>query len=104
MVGNGLMGGVQGVLKDKFSDLQNETGAFQEYMTEQEKELKRAEALLDSSQNLSPLIVFGETPDEFFNRTVHSGNIGVLGLDAISNYVDTALTLPKLSESIGDYL
>lgn len=39
-----------------------------------------------------------ETPDMFFNRTIHSGNIGVESLKTISTFVDQMLTLPKNSD------
>jgi hypothetical protein len=41
--------------------------------------------------------VFGETPDEFYNRTIHAGNIGILSVDAVSNYVEMQLRLPDIS-------
>ena len=40
-------------------------------------------------------IIPDETTDEYFHRTIHSGNVGVLSLDMPNNYVDMALTLPK---------
>jgi hypothetical protein len=45
-------------------------------------------------------VIFGEAPEEYFNRTVHSGNVGILGIKAISDYVDNALKLPELHETI----
>jgi hypothetical protein len=50
----------------------------------------------------TPKLVFGEAPDSFYQRTVHSGNIGVVGIDAISSFVDLSLTLPKVNDSLGD--
>lgn len=37
-----------------------------------------------------------ETPDMFYNRTIHGGNVGVASLDTISTYVDRMLELPKI--------
>lgn len=36
-----------------------------------------------------------ETPDMFYNRTVHAGNIGVASLDDVSTFVERKLMLPK---------
>lgn len=39
-----------------------------------------------------------ETPDMFYTRTIHGGNIGVKSVEVIANYVDVALTLPKYKD------
>lgn len=80
--------------------LQEEYSEFRDYVKEQTQLLEKTQDLLDSHVRLAPIVVFGEKPDDFYQRTVHSGNIGVIGLDAISSYVDVALTLPKLSDTI----
>lgn len=65
--------------------------------------LTQANKLLENINWLSPIVIFGEQPEDFYNRTVHSGNIGVITLGAISSYVDIALTLPKLNETLGEF-
>lgn len=76
------------------------------------EEMKRWEKLLEHNSlidpfefvGMEPLTVFGETPGDYFNRTVHAGNVGVRSLDSISYFVDISLTLPRLHDSIGgDY-
>lgn len=47
-----------------------------------------------------PLHIMGETPDEFYNRTVHAGNIGVGSYEYISNYVDNAVQLPTFDRTM----
>jgi hypothetical protein len=64
--------------------------------------LDKAMELLEESNILNPRIIFGESPDDFYNRTVHSGNIGVASLDAISSFVAVALVLPKMNDTIGN--
>ena len=49
-----------------------------------------------------PRISFGESPSQFYDRTIHAGNIGVLALDANSSFVEISLTLPKLPQNIGE--
>ena len=83
-------------------ELMEEMASFTEWRTEAEKELSDANKLLENSSHLSPITIFGESPDDFYNRTVHSGNVGVISIGAISSYVDNALRLPKLNDSIGE--
>lgn len=86
-------------------DMENLIGEykeFQDYAKEQTKLLDSAKELLGNSNVLSPLVIFGEKPEDFYNRTVHSGNVGTLGITAISYYVDLALTLPKLKDTVGE--
>lgn len=80
--------------------LQKEAEAFGLYIEDKTKELTDANTLLNASSVLSPFVVFGESPDEFFNRTTHSGNIGIVGIEAVSSYVGLSLTLPKLTDTL----
>ena len=96
-----LVSGVNASLKNSMIGLQNELEAFNTMAKEKSSLLEEANKLLEHSNVLSSLVIFGESPDDFYNRTVHSGNIGVTGIDSISSYVDIALTLPKLDETIG---
>lgn len=52
---------------------------------------------------LQPIAVLGETPSNFYNRTVHAGNIGTLGFNYIHSYVDLSLRLPTFNETIGGF-
>ena len=68
-------------------------------------ELKKFKELLDSGIALNPMKMLNsvqayiadanESPDAFYNRTIHTGNIGVLTLDVIENYTSVMLALPK---------
>lgn len=90
------------VMQDKYNDLLEEGKAFNALVDEKTKRLDEANKLLEHNNYLTTMFVYGETPHDFYQRTVHSGNIGALSLDAISSYVDIALTLPKLNETVGD--
>lgn len=85
-----------------FNDLLKDKTDFEEYVEKTTKTVETAEELLNPTGRMDPLLIFGEKPHDFYQRTVHSGNIGPIGVDAISAYVDTALRLPKLSDSIGE--
>lgn len=97
---SGLTQEIGRTIQQDMNDLLGEQNEFALFVKEQTKLLD--EKLLDLNQNinLTPIIVFGESPSDFYERTVHSGNIGVIGLDAVSSFVDVALTLPKLSDTI----
>lgn len=94
----------QAILQDKFSDLLEQADQLKLFTEEQNKLLETAQDLLEQSHLLSPFTIFGEKPEDFYNRTVHYGNIGTLGITAISSYVDVALTLPKLNDTLGEEL
>ena len=99
MLSNGLS---QAALSAKMSDLMGEAEAFRLLAEEKTDLLEKAEDLLDNTSFLSPFVIFGEKPEDFYNRTVHSGNIGIVGINAISYYVDIALTLPNLNDTLGE--
>lgn len=94
----------QAVLADKYTDLLSQADQFNLFVDEQNKLLETAQDLLDKSHLLNPFVIFGEKPEDFYNRTIHTGNIGTLGINAISSYVDVALTLPKLNDTLGEEL
>lgn len=99
-VSTSLSSEVSAELQRNFNSLRTETLTFGTAAEAQQKKLDDANKLLENSNYLTPMIIFGEKPQDFYQRTVHSGNIGVLGLDAISSYVDVALTLPKLTDTL----
>lgn len=100
-IANGLLKGTAKVVMDDLMDLGKEFEAFKNEAEEQMKLLDETKALLENSTRLNPMVIFGESPDNFYNRTVHSGNVGTIGYQAIEAYVDMALTLPTISDSLG---
>ena len=84
------------------NDLQKEMVAYQDYMKDANEALTTLEDSLAPSKYLQPITIFGESPEDFYNRTVHSGNIGTMGFAAVEYFVDAALTLPKIHESLGE--
>ena len=97
---SGITDGIKAEVKDLFGDLIEEFETFNLFKDEATKQLEAANKLLEHNNWLSPFVIFGEKPDDYYNRTIHSGNVGVLGLGAISQYVDNALKLPKLDETL----
>lgn len=95
-VSTGLTSAGDKVIQDEMQDLLGEMSAFDKQMKEEMKLLDDAKKMLEGSVHLNPFIIFGESPDEFYNRTIHAGNIGIVGIDAISNFVESQLKLPDL--------
>ena len=72
-----------------------------------QKELDEVWDELKSSVNLDPLALvrwtsavsldFNETPEQFYFRTSHVGNIGVRALDEISSFVESSLQLEGIT-------
>lgn len=83
---------------------------FNLFVDEASKELKEMKKLLDVGELLNPfefigevpLMSLGEEPSTYFMRTVHAGNIGTVGIDAVSSYVDMSLKLPDMNQTIGE--
>lgn len=95
-----LAKGINANVKEGIADLMGQYDELKLLATEQEKLLDSANKLLESNTLLSPMVIFGESPTEYYDRTVHSGNIGVIGLDAIHSFCDASLRLPKLSDTL----
>lgn len=98
---NGLQ---QAVVQVKLEEVLEERSEFEQESQNRTKMLESARELLENTSLISPFVIFGEKPEDYFNRTVHFGNIGTLGYTAVSSYVDLALTLPKLNDTFGEEL
>lgn len=98
---SGLSDAVSIELKSDMRDLANEYSEFADMVSSETEKLERKKDELLYNNYLTPEIIFGEKPEEFYDRTVHSGNIGVLSIEAIGAYYDIALSLPQFNETIG---
>lgn len=88
---------------------------YQEFEKEYEKDL---DALEEAKETLGrqyqidpflfigrrPLIIPGETPQAYYERTIHSGNIGTKAFDMVHDHVANNLRLPSFKDSVGDTL
>ena len=99
---NGLTSQMGGAIQDELIDISAAQTEFTKQMEQQLKLLDNAQELLEPSKLLSPFTIFGESPEEFYTRTVHSGNIGTMAIASVTSYVDLSLTLPKISETVGE--
>lgn len=95
-----LIKGVGNFYQDELSKISDEISALGKDFEREMALIDDARELLDQQTILSPLTIFGESPDQYYARTIHSGNIGCVALDFPRTYVDQALALPEFSNSI----
>jgi hypothetical protein len=87
--------------KEELLKLTAEITGFALYSDMVNKELKKGLDLLDSSidnllySTVNSVLLVKETPDDFYQRTIHQGNVGMLGISAVSDYTQNKLVLPK---------
>lgn len=109
-VGNGLVSASNAAYQDMLQGVQQEMADFAEWAEGKWDTLddKREQLGLDAQwQGLTgfdfigsvPQTVFGESPDAYYSRTVHSGNIGASSFDMIEYFCDVRLQLPEISET-----
>ena len=105
---------VNDINKDRIKKLEDEYAEFDEQKAEREEEFSVAEELLGKNGDLDTAFTiltgttrlstvdlsYHEEPEEFFERTIHRGNPGMLAIVAIEMYVDGALRLPESMELI----
>lgn len=96
-VASGLTSGVNENIKDMMEDLLKDYKDFELLKEDKTEMMQSAEKLLESNSLLTPLMIVGESPTDFYNRTTHLGNVGRLLLDDVHNFVDRSLQLPKFS-------
>lgn len=82
-------------------ELRDEMEEFEKDYEEKKEELRAANELL-SSGGLDPTLLVEayasnpyEEPEDFYTRTIHTSNPGVLSLDAIEQYIANKLVLPE---------
>ena len=108
--GTGLVNAGSNQMQAEIKQIQGEMTEFSLIADQKWAELEEVKNLLGKENLIDPFefigkepkIIFGETPQDFFTRTVHSGNVGVLGIDMISSFADLSLTLPKLPQTFGE--
>lgn len=100
---NGLIYGGNRVQTEDFNALLAEAEDYEDLVEDQLAELERANNLLNSDVHLHPFIIFGEKPGEYYNRTIHTGNPGIAGVEFVESFVDASLTLPDITDTLGGF-
>lgn len=106
---SGLTGKIQSELGRLYAEFMDEVEAFELLVENRWKELEEANQLLSTKDLLNPftfvgqrpLVLFGETPDAYYRRTVHVGNPGALSTKIIEKFVESSLTLPTIEDTVG---
>jgi len=111
-IGNNLASESSNAFQSALNEVAEDIQEFQEYAQGQYDSLKEKRDNLGLNPKfmgldamdlvaMQPDIVFGEPPQDYYSRTVHSGNIGATSYDLVSYYHDFALQLPKLHDTEG---
>lgn len=100
-VGNSLIKEIGDFYRSALERIGEDFSNLQLGYQDQLEELERtAEALLGTNNVLSPMILFGETPTNYYTRTVHSGNIGIQTIESVNKFVEYALKLPDINQTM----
>lgn len=108
LAGNYMWSAADKQLQYDTKEVEADYARMQSEMGKLEKELERAEALLDTHNELdvnlfvnpTPLLEFGQSPSEYVDLRVHTPNPGVLTLQTPSTYVDLMLRLPDINDTL----
>jgi hypothetical protein len=107
---NGLVDASTQLMQEQILEYKSEAQEFALLAESKMEELEEIDNLLNSYDLLDPrsftgmvpTINPGESPDDLYNRTVHSGNIGTVAFDYIESYVDINVQLPTFNDLVGD--
>jgi hypothetical protein len=107
---NGLVNASTQLMQEQILEYKSEAQEFALLAESKMEELEEIDNLLNSYDLLDPrsftgmvpTINPGESPDDLYNRTVHSGNIGTVAFDYIESYVDINVQLPTFNDLVGD--
>ncbi len=111
-----LLLAVQGIVKVAVLEIDFQTeqlgleqDAFLKNAEERKEELDQAKDLLGDTSNINSLLLkiyspinSYESPEDFFERTIHNSNPGIISLEQIGNYVENKLKLPQLDNNSFD--
>ncbi|AGH57611.1 hypothetical protein PYDG_00082 [Pseudoalteromonas phage pYD6-A] len=102
---NAVLEGTQEGLANDMAELMDEINSFMSEAEAAQEELDNLWSELDVSADWFTETIMEQTqlikiesPEEFYTRTIHAGNIGTATLSQIENYVDKSLELPELRE------
>lgn len=93
---------------DRYVEYNKEVQQFELFKETKIAELEEVSKLLDTNGMIDPfefigevpMVAWGESPKDYYERTVHSGNIGVLTLDVPGSYVTNSLALPTFQHTV----
>lgn len=94
--------GLDSVMSYGIAEIQSEYEAFQDYATQKQEELDIVKESLESSEAAFDIVGMlpMESPTSFYTRKL-STNMAPVTLEAVSSFVDRALTLPSIGVDYG---
>lgn len=99
-ISSSLMDGVNNAFTGKIEDIADEFSELNAEAFKVSELINKAQDLLATSTLLSPLTIIGEEPEDYYRRTMYSGNVGVAAINGVGNYVERALTLPTIAQTL----
>lgn len=99
-VSSSLVDGVNNAFTGKIKEIQEDYSELTAEAFRVSDVIEKAQDLLATSLLLSPLTIVGEEPDDYYRRTMYSGNVGVAAINGVGNYVERALTLPTIAQTL----
>ena len=87
-------------MQEILKELSVEMEEFQAYAKEQFDMLKEVEKSMTTVTALQPMMLLGESPQEFYSRTIHGENIGMIPINMVRQYVDVLLRLPTIQDTM----
>lgn len=102
-----LVHSVNETTKEDFLTLEHDFETHQDFVGDQKEILEDMQALISKGVTLDlatsitrqPLMDLYEKPRDFYNRSIHLTNPGVLSLDTIDSYVKNLLVLPTYEDN-----
>lgn len=99
-----------GLLKKAGESIQEALKLLGEESTDFMKEIKNQMKLLEDVNDLlrpslvmQPYIFLGEKPENYYNRTVHAGNVGALAVTAHLSELERMTRLPTIEDTLGGF-
>lgn len=93
-------------------ELQDEMRDFSKIAEKQQEEMQAKREEYGNNRNLidglefvkkSPQVIWGESPEFFYQRSVHNVNMSNVPYEAITNYVKVALTPPDIKTTLAKF-
>lgn len=97
---SGLSNAVSKNIAEDMGELRDEAAELQSELESSIEDFSEANALLETNSTINPMVfVVGEAPNQFYERTIHSGNMGSVVFDALHGFVDMKLKLPTINDT-----
>lgn len=107
----------QKIAEVEVANLNKDMSEFESAAKAKEDAMKEVQGMLSSPELIgsdlfmdkqiytpNPLLNLYQSPNDYYTRTVHTGNPGAACYDLLSGYVDQALVLPKAEVTLANFI